>query len=75
MTHAPQGALFRGDGFFLLLDAGFFVMFTFSKLGKNTGLFTQLLESPNGALDGFVFSYSDSGHKIQSPPIQTPDHK
>lgn len=39
MTHAPQGALFRGNRFFLTLDAGLLVVFSFSQLGEDAGFF------------------------------------
>ena len=70
MTHPAQRAFFRGDGFFLALYAGLFIMFALAQLRKDTGLFAQLFEASNGTLDGFVFSDSHSRHKMHSPPIE-----
>jgi len=69
MTHAPHGALFRGDCLFLSFNAGFFVMFALAQFGEDAGLFTQFFKTTNGAFDGLVFSNSNSGHKMKSPPI------
>jgi hypothetical protein len=61
-SRPAQRSFFGCDGFFLALDAGLLVMLALAQLGQNAGLFAQLFEAPNSALDGFVFSYAYSGH-------------
>ena len=69
MPHPAQRALFRGDGFFLTLYTGLFIMFSLAQFSKDTGFLAKLFEAPNSALNRFVISNSHSRHKIDSPPI------
>ena len=67
MTHAPQRSFLGCDGFFLSLDAGLFVVLSFTQFGEYARLFAQFFETANGTLDGFVFSDSNSSHKSHHP--------
>lgn len=69
MPHTSHRAFFCRDRFFLSLDARLFVMLPLAQLRQNASLFTKFLETTNGAFDGFVFANSNTGHKIDSPPI------
>lgn len=69
VAHAPQCSFFGGDRLFLPLNAGFFVVFALTQLGQNARFFAELFEATDSTLNGFVFSNSDSGHKLKSPPI------
>jgi hypothetical protein len=71
MTHPSHCSLFCGNRFLLSLNAGLLVVFTFAQLGQNTGFLAELLETSNGAFYGFVFSDSNTCHKLKSPPIPT----
>ena len=70
VTHPAQRALLRGDGFFLALYTGLFIMFALAQFSQDTGLLAQFLEASNSALNRFVFSDSHSRHKMNSPPIE-----
>ena len=48
-------------------------MFSFTQLSEDAGLFAQFFKTSDSALNGFVFSDSNSGHKMHSPPINM-DH-
>lgn len=67
MTHAPQRSFLGCNSFFLSLDAGLFVVLSFTQLGEYARLFAQFFETANGTLDGFVFSDSNSSHKSHHP--------
>lgn len=69
VAHAAQRPLFGGDGFLLPFYAGFFVMFTLAQLSQDSRFFAEFFEATNSAFNGFVFSNSNSGHKLKSPPI------
>jgi hypothetical protein len=70
MTHAPHRSFLGCDGFFLSLDTGLFVVLSFTQFSEYARLFAQLFEAANGTLDRFIFSDSNSSHKLTSPPIQ-----
>ena len=67
MTHASQRSFLGCNSFFLSLDARLFVVLSFTQFGEYARLFAQLFETANGALDGFVFSDSNSSHKSHHP--------
>jgi hypothetical protein len=67
MTHAAHRSFLGRDGFFLSLDAGLFVVFSFTQFGEYTRLFAQFFETANGTFYGFVFSDSNSSHDSHHP--------
>lgn len=69
MAHPAQRAFLRGDRFLLAFYAGLFIVFALAQFGEDSSLLAELFKAPNRALDGFVFSYSNSRHKLASPPI------
>jgi hypothetical protein len=67
MTHPSHRSFLSGDGLFLSLNAGLFVMFSFPQFGEYTRLFAQFFETANGTFDGLVFSDSNSSHTHITP--------
>ena len=67
MAHAPQRSFLGCDGLFLAFDAGLLVVLSFAQFSEYARLFTQLFETSNGTLDGFVFSDSNSRHGSHHP--------
>src|SRR5262245_52649326 len=72
MTHAPHRPFLGCNGFFLPLDAGLFIVFSFAQLGEYARLFAEFFETANGTLDGFVFSDSNSSHNSHHPQSSDP---
>jgi hypothetical protein len=73
-SYGPSHRAFaRREGLFLATYTRLFVVFALSELAENTGLFTLLLETADGALDWLAFFYSDSWHGGKSPPLSGTD--
>src|SRR5918995_3391106 len=67
MAHAPQRTLLCRDSLLLSFNTRLFVVFSLSQFGQNSRLFAKLFETPDSALDRFIFSHSNTGHGLNHP--------